>query len=330
MSNKDKIAQFLQGQLSEEEQIQFLDWVYSNAENKKEYFQQKDIWDSYKMHSEKGKINLKREWRILSNRIDLLKIPKTYTIKKSFALWMRVAAIVIVVFGLGWGANMFLNSMNKPEKLVHKLEVPKGQRSKLALADGTEVWLNSDSKLDFSFDDDKKQRVVTLSGEAFFNVSKDKEKPFIVNVKGQSLKVLGTVFNVRAYENEENVYTTLEEGSVEVKAAGRAVIIEPNQQLIYSRLSNRLSLKKVDTNYYTVWREGRYVFENESFDNLIRMVERWYDVQFEYPKEFFKNMHYSGVIKRTKPVEHVLSLINHITKIKYEYKGDVIVIIPVE
>lgn len=330
MNNKDKIAEFLQGQLGEEEQVQFLEWVYSNAENKKEYFQQKDIWDSYKMYSEKGKINLKREWRILSNRIDLFKVPKVYTLRKSFGLWMRVAAIVIIVFGLGWGTNIVLNSFDQAEQMVHQLEVPKGQRSKLVLADGTEVWLNSDSKLGFSFDKDKKQRVVTLSGEAFFNVSKDKEKPFVVNVKGQSLKVLGTIFNVRSYDNEENVYTTLEEGSVEVKAAGRTVVIEPNQQLIYSRRSNRLSLKKVETNYYTVWREGRYVFENESFDNLIRMVERWYDVKFEYPKEFFKNMHYSGVIKRTKPVEHVLTLINYTTKIKYEIKGDVIIIIPDE
>lgn len=330
MNNKDKIAEFLQGQLGEEEQVQFLEWVYSNAENKKEYFQQKDIWDTYKMYSEKGKINLKREWRILSNRIDLFKVPKVYTIRKSFGLWMRVAAIVIIVFGLGWGTNIVLNSFDQAEQMVHQLEVPKGQRSKLVLADGTEVWLNSDSKLDFSFDKDKKQRVVTLSGEAFFNVSKDKEKPFVVNVKGQSLKVLGTIFNVRSYDNEENVYTTLEEGSVEVKAAGRTVVIEPNQQLIYSRRSNRLSLKKVETNYYTVWREGRYVFENESFDNLIRMVEGWYDVKFEYPKEFFKNMHYSGVIKRTKPVEHVLTLINYTTKIKYEIKGDVIIIIPDE
>ena len=328
MDNKDKIVQFFQGQLSEEEQVQFLDWVYSNAENKKEYFQQKDIWDSYKMHSEKGNINLKKEWKVLSNRINLIKIPKTFTLKRNFTLWMRIAAIIIVVFGLGWGSNMILDSFNVPKQLVHKLEVPKGQRSKLALADGTEVWLNSDSKLDFSFDDDKKQRVVTLSGEAFFNVSRDEEKPFIVNVKGQSLKVLGTVFNVRSYENEENVYTTLEEGSVEVKAAGRTVVIEPNQQLIYSRISNRLSLKKVETSYYTVWRDGRYIFDNEDFETLMAMVERWYDVEFIYPKKFFQNIHYSGVIKRTKPVDHVLKLINHTTPISYQIDGDRIIIKP--
>lgn len=328
MNNKDKIAQFLQGQLSEEEQVQFLEWVYSNAENKKEYFQQKDIWDSYKMHSEKEKIDVKREWMILSNRIDILNAPKIISLKKNFTLWMRVAAVIIVVFGLGWTANVILESIKVPEQIVHQLEVPKGQRSRLILADGSEVWLNSDSKMSFSVDNNNEERVVNLEGEAFFHVARDVEHPFIVKVKGQRLKVLGTEFNVRAYANDESVYTTLENGSVEVKAGGRTVVLKPGQQLQLNRMSNRLLLRKVDTNYFTVWRDGRYVFEDESFVDIMKMVERWYDVKFEYPVDYFKKIHYSGVIKRTKPVEHVLKLINQITPIRYEINGDIITIKP--
>ncbi len=328
MDNKAKILQFLQGELNEEDQIRFLDWVYSCPENQKEYFQQKDIWDSYKMQSEKGIVNVKREWRTLSNRLDIFKNTNTITLNKNIGFWMKIAAIIVVVFGLGWSSNLVSDFLIVQDDIVHKLEVPKGQRSKLELADGTEVWLNSDSKLDFSINNENKERVVNLEGEAFFHVARNVEKPFIVKVKGQELKVLGTSFNVRSYKDEESVYTTLEEGSIEVSVGGRKIILEPNQQLIFNRLSNRLSRKAVETNYYTVWRDGRYVFDNESFSDVMRMVERWYDVKFIYPDEFFKEMHFSGVIKRTKPIEHVLTLINHTTPIRFEIKGDTVSIIP--
>jgi ferric-dicitrate binding protein FerR (iron transport regulator) len=282
------------------------------------------------MNSEKDKLNVKREWRTLNNRLDIFTKSKSNTINLNFGFFVRVAAVILIVFGLGWSTEMITESLSEKEQIVHQLEVPKGQRSKLILADGTEVWLNSDSKLDFAINKESKERIVNLEGEAFFHVARDEKKPFIVRVKGQELKVLGTTFNVRSYWDEESVYTTLEEGSVEIKAGGRTVILEPNQQLEFNRLSNRLSRKAVDTNYYTVWRDGRYVFDNESFSDLIRMVERWYDVQFIYPEDFFEGMHYSGVIKRTMPIEHVLTLINHTTPIRYEMKGDTVIIMPKE
>lgn len=325
MDYQDKIVQFLKGQLEEEEQILFLEWVYANPENQKEYFQQKDIWDAYKMQSEKAGVDVKREWKVFSNRMDIFKKPNTFTINKNFGLWLKIAAVILFVFGIGWTSNIALDSQIEQEVFVHQLEVPKGQRSKLVLADGTEIWLNSDSKLDFSLAD---ERIVNLEGEACFHVTKNVDKPFVVKVKGQELRVLGTRFNVRSYRDEESVYTTLEEGSVEISAAGRTVVLEPNQQLVFNRLSNRLSRKAVDANYYTVWREGRYVFDNESFTDLVRMVERWYDVEFIYPEDFFKGMHYSGVIKRTKPIEHVLTLINHTTPIRFEIEGDIVSINP--
>lgn len=328
MDSKNKIILFLQNQLSENEEIQFLDWVNENPDNKKEFFLQKDIWDSYRMQSERNFLNLKKEWNVFNNRLDILNHKNTFSIRQKWTSWMRIAAMLIVVFGLGWGANLISDSIFSTPEVVHQLEVPKGQRSRLLLADGSEVWLNSDSKINFSVNKNNKERLVDLEGEAFFHVARDEKHPFIVNVKGQSLKVLGTTFNVRAYRNEECVFTTLESGRVEVKAGDKIVELRPGQQLELNRFSSRLALRSVNTEYYTVWRDGRYLFENESFDDLIRMVERWYDVEFVYPKNFFEGMHYSGVIKRTKPIEHVLNLIDHTTPIEYEIKNDSIYIKP--
>lgn len=324
----NKIIPFLKGELNKEEEKEFFSWVYANEENKNEYFKQKDIWDAYKMNATKDEINIQKEWQIQLEKISNLK--KEKLISQHLSFWIKMAAVIIVVFGLGWMASYVSSSLNTPKPQICKLEVPKGQQSKLTLVDGTEIWLNSDSQMSFYTDNVKNERVVDLTGEAYFHVSKNKDKPFMVNVRGQQIKVLGTIFNVRAYKNEMKVFTTLEEGSIEIKAAGRTVTIKPQQQFIYNKFSNRLSLKKVDTNYYTVWKEGRYIFDNEKFDTLIAMVERWYDVQIDYPKEFFQNMHYSGVIKKTNPVEHVLKLINHTTPIEYKIEYDRIIIKPIK
>lgn len=328
MGEKEKIIDFIEGRLSDSQRSDFMDWLQEDPRNKEDYFREKDLWDAYAMNTHKVRINIHDEWRVLENRIRSCSKPLVESGQKSLSFWIRIAAMLVIVFGLGWASNFIVDYYPGNTEISHQLLVPKGQRSKLSMADGTEIWLNSDSKLNFSDNLVKGERVVSLEGEAFFDVAKDKKHPFVLKTKGQVLRVLGTAFNVRSYGNDDKVITTLERGEVEVRACGRKVVLKPGQQLEWSRSTNRLKLKNVETGYYTVWRKGRYVFENENFDDLMRMVERWYDVKFHYPKNYFKNMHYSGVIKRTKPLEHVLSLINHTTPIHYEIKGDDVIIYP--
>lgn len=328
MTDKNKISSFLQGELSDSDKIEFHEWLNASSENKNDYFQEKDIWDA--CQSQSKKVDLKKEWAFLSRRIDALKDRGIISINNKLRFWSGVAALILITFGLGWSSQIISNSLTKKDQYSHQLEVPRGQRSKLLLADGSEVWLNSDSKMSFSVNENSQERIVNLEGEASFHVAHNKKQAFIVKVKGQDIRVLGTTFNVRSYSNEESVYTTLEEGSIELKAAGKTIIMKPKQQIEYNRISKNISVKKVHPELYSAWRNGRYVFENEELTHIIKMAERWYDVDFIYPEGAFKDMHFSGVIKRNKSIEHVLTLINHTTPIRYEMKRDMIMVSPVE
>jgi ferric-dicitrate binding protein FerR (iron transport regulator) len=190
------------------------------------------------------------------------------------------------------------------------------------LADGTRIWINSETKLTAPSVFATNERVVKLSGEAFFEVAKDKERPFRVEVNGQQIEVLGTSFNVRAYENSNEIETTLETGQIQLRIGSQTTLLKPGEQSLFNKSEKQLVISNVNPETFSSWKDGRYEFHNEDLLEVFKVVERWYDVDITADENYFMGMRFSGVIKRNKDANHFLELLNLTVPIRYEIKAE--------
>lgn len=182
------------------------------------------------------------------------------------------------------------------------LTVPRGGQYKVVLADGTKVWLNAESSLKYPTAFAGTERKVVLTGEGYFEVTKNKEKPFIVESSGNQIKVLGTKFNVNSYQ-DENVFTaTLVEGSVQISNDGTTKILKPGEQARVA--AEKISVLPVDASEATAWKDGEFVFRNTPVHSIVRQLARWYDLDIEYRDPVEK--HLNATIRRDVPLSKVL------------------------
>ena len=212
----------------------------------------------------------------------------------------------------------------------HKLIVPVGGEYQLQLADGTKVWLNSDSELKYTDQFIGKERIVHLKGEAYFDVSEDKAHPFIVKTNTMDVKVYGTEFNVMAYEDEELSQTTLVEGSVGVDVKNEAgfvqsAMLKPNMQVEYIRGDVKAEVKNVQASLYTGWKDGKFQFNNEDLGSIMRKLSRWYDVKFFTQNPEVQNIRFSGEMKRFDDFSTILNLLELGSGVEFEVKGKTVI-----
>lgn len=209
----------------------------------------------------------------------------------------------------------------------HTIKIPRGGEYVLKLADGTKVWLNSDSEIRYPSEFTGKIRQVYLKGEAYFDVEKNPKKPFIVNTSKMDVKVLGTGFNVMAYEDEENMHTTLVEGLVEIKTKGtysKVQKIYPGQQALLG--GNGLELRKVDTKLYTAWKDGRFAFNSEPLESVVRKLSRWYSVEFFFVTNSLKESEFTGNIPKYQDISKVVEMLEYTSKARFSIKNGAIVV----
>lgn len=214
--------------------------------------------------------------------------------------------------------------------IYNEVFIPYGQTFKLKLSDGTLVWLNAGSKLRFpqSFVDADKNRMVYLEGEAFFDVAKNRDRPFIVNTQEVDVKVLGTKFNISSYETDDYISTTLTEGSVgvyETRTPENGIQLIPSFQANYDKFGNSFSRAKVDTAMYTAWMQDRLVIDNLEFSEILVRLERRYAVKFVNKAESLNDEIYKGEFVN-EDIESVLKTIVLSTPFNYEINQNVITI----
>lgn len=203
------------------------------------------------------------------------------------------------------------------------IRVPRGGEYELILPDGTHVWINSDSELSFPARFDSTKREVSLSGEAYFSVRKDKKRPFTVKV-GQNVevKVLGTQFNLQAYPDAQTIETTLCEGSVNVSDGKQKVTLTPSQQAVYSKVTMNITTRKVDVRLYSAWKEGLFVFENKPLEEIMTTLSRWYNINVFYANQALKTYHFTGDLERYGDFRKTLSMIEKATSIRFKINGN--------
>lgn len=205
------------------------------------------------------------------------------------------------------------------------IETPKGGQYQVLLPDGTKVWLNASSSLRYPVPFSVKERSVVLTGEAYFEVEKDKNRPFRVLSKTQVVEVLGTHFNVNAYADEQAVKTTLLEGAVKVQSLGLKVakVLKPNQQAVLN--TEGLSICEADTEMAVAWKNGYFRFNGEAIESIMRKVSRWYDVEVEF-KGVISNERFNGTVSSNKNINQVLEMLETTNAVHFKIEGRRIIV----
>lgn len=208
---------------------------------------------------------------------------------------------------------------------INTLSTARGETYQVHLPDGSLVWLNAGSTLKYpaSFAASK-ERNIELTGEAYFEVAKDKTHPFKVKSPGQEIEVLGTHFNMNAYADEASVKTTLLEGSVKVVSGSSSTVIEPGQQA--SSKGQKISVDQVNVNTVVDWKNGLFRFKNEALPSILRKVARWYDVEISYQLDAKNMPTFSGAVARTENVSAILKMLEETSDVKFSIDGKTIIV----
>ncbi len=221
------------------------------------------------------------------------------------------------------------HEQNQPE-VKNKIVTDIGGEYSFVLSDGTKVWLNALSEIEFPVNFKGEKRIVNLKGEAYFEVKQDSKRPFIVHSLNQTIQVLGTSFNIKAYENDRNIYTTLIEGSLAVGSGGSTVMLKPGMESVCQRETNEITTSIANTDFATAWRTGYFMFNNTDLDEILKVLSRWYGVSFIYDKPLAGSNTFSGRFSKYGDISTTLNSI-YLTggpKFKIDSEGKTIHITP--
>jgi len=305
------VALYFRGQLSDNE----YDIILENLQDDKcrEIFEQeKLLWENNPQLDHLGEKNLTR----LLFKID--KKEENHRFKESSSkLWIRVISVAaILVVGLLIGGILTYSISNERRNTEHLVfETPRGMKSMVKLPDGSEVWLNANSRLVYNSFSAYSRRV-ELNGEAFFKVAHDETVPFIVHTDKCNVKVLGTMFNVMAYEDFGRTEIALLSGKVDVEASGKEKVLVPGQTLILKEAG--MEVEEANTSRASDWVDNKFNFKDIPLSELIKRLENWYDVDITLENPTKREVNYSGTFKNEETIWQVLDAIKVYTSIEYQ------------
>ena len=204
----------------------------------------------------------------------------------------------------------------------NRVVVPRGGEYRLILADGSKVWMNSDSKFEFPTVFTGKERRVRLQGEAYFQVQRNEKMPFRIEVNGIEVAVLGTSFNIQAYG--ELMYTTLVEGAVALNVGGDTFRLSPGEEAKVNK--RKVRVQKVDVYERIAWKEGKFVFREKRLEEVMEILGRWYDVEICYRNAAVKDLHFTGNIPRHATISEVLQFLERTRLVHFSIAGRTVIV----
>ena len=207
---------------------------------------------------------------------------------------------------------------------INNLEIPRGGEFHVTLEDGTDVWLNAQTTLRYPEVFSETQRSVEIVGEGYFKVRRDPSRPFLVRTAGQVIKVYGTEFNVNSYEDDEEVVTTLVEGSISLSSdlhSSNELMLAPGHQAVFSKASDETTVKTVNTDVVTSWRNDMFVFDDLTLDRIMRQLSRWYDFEYAFDDEESPLIVFKGRIPRYGKFGDTLEILEKSGGLRFEVEG---------
>lgn len=226
----------------------------------------------------------------------------------------------------GAGELVYKESGADGELIYNTIDIPRGGEFRLVLSDGTKVWLNSDSQLKYPVQFNGDMREVYLKGEAYFEVAHNARKAFVVSTSKGDIRVLGTSFNVRDYRDENKVVTTLEAGQVRYISPGRGEIDLIPGYMLEDGAGSPLIPRKVNTEEYTGWKDGKYIFDDVSVEEIMTTLERWYDVTVVYENNQVRKLHFTGDLERYATINTILNFMETGGDVRFRIDGKTIIV----
>ncbi len=364
------ISKYLSGDIDEEQLKILFDWVNENEDNKKNFSQIKNIWTLKQINSSQTELDTNNEYEIFSFKLrqniakkEDFSIKSDNISRSKFSInkvFLRVAAIILLFYSIGITIKYLVDNQ-KVE--YNELITKRGEKSQLVLSDGTKIWLNSETKIKYPANIKRGDVQVYLDGEAYFSVTKNHGRKFVVNTSSLGISVLGTSFNVKSYSNEGIIETTLEKGKISITENADAdnngeVVLRQNQRMVFNKSTskilitdlaeksdndNRKQLKsenlpitsksklnalisnQADIKLYTSWKEGKLVFKSERFEDLAIKMERWYNVQIKINDEELKNCRYTGIFEK-ETIEQAIKALSLTLPFYYKIDQNIITI----
>ncbi len=308
------IIDYLEGHSNKDEINEFYEWVNKSDSNKEFFFDIKMLYDANK--SLKNVDNIDGSWERLFKK-------KTGKKPYYFNFWYKWASYAaIVLFAVMFSTVFFLTILKDGEEKGLNTRYIGGdglEADIVELPDGTRVSLGSTTTFHYAKDFGEKKRIVYLEGEAFFDVAKQKNKPFIVKTREQDIEALGTKFNVMAYSMDSLVITTLLEGSVRLTSAhlSEKITLHPNEQFTYNRNTKVSSLQKVDARQFVSWTSGYYYFPGQSLEVILDRLSHVYGVKFTVLSEDLYKKTFTGTFYRGQSIKDIMEIVNLSIPIKY-------------
>lgn len=321
------IIRYLDGTASLEDKKKLLQWLKESDNNWNDFNETRDLWlscDVALSDDTEVDIALYRLRNRIQNNQATIRQPK-----RTFIRWYQVAAIMLLLLGMGYWLSL---PNNKPEEIVYiqnQLITAKGSKGKFELPDGTIVWLNTESKLTYPEKFDKNKRSVRLEGEGYFEVAANKEKPFIVQTGDLDVEVLGTIFDISAYPFKDKVDVVLLSGSVKVKGENleKEMLLKPNQILKYQKDNGSAVVQETKAHLHAAWIKERLVFDNTSLSDIIISLEGWYNISIECPRALAESTRMTFTL-RGENLEEICKAMSLIAPIRYSITDDKVIVSP--
>jgi transmembrane sensor len=316
------LIKFFAGEISDSEMVLLKSWLDQDPENRRIFNEENELWQVASVQTNLSNYRTDAAWINISSKLGLgRKNLRSVTIirKNNFRI-LIAAATVACMIAIGtlsyWIAEK--TSIQKTATALTTVTTNEGEKAHIFLADSTEVTLNSGSTLQYNGQYNIKDRRVKFTGEAFFNVSTNPAKPFVVQLDQMSVSATGTRFNIFSFGNEDRVETTLEEGAITVSIKGtEPVKVKSGQQVVYFVKTKKVLVRDVATDTYTSWKENKLRFNDTPFEEVLRRIGRKYNVLFEITDHDLLNLKYTATFI-DEPVEEVMQMLKTVSPITYK------------
>ncbi len=324
------LLHILTGEANSDEKEEFYRQLENNKKDEELFYEMKSLWlyASIPQNTVKNDSGFNTLWE----RIQQQKKQTSFYAGKQV---LRYAAIVVFTLSLGMATGYFLSQhkFEYPDFGTQKYAATRGSVSIIELADGTKVWLNSNSRLTFHEDYKNKQRLAELTGEAYFEVTHRDDFPLLVKAGDLVVRDLGTTFNIKAYPGDHYIETSLVEGEADILTENGSPILalKPGESAMYYSDEKKMELRSIADNVLSAWRDGKFVIRDQRLEDIFTELSRWYGIEFRFENDRLRDYRFTGNIKKTTTAQHVLKMLKTTTNFNYRIiesidKPDIVVV----
>lgn len=304
----------LNGNIDLQDKKKLEEWLELSEENREQYRKHKELWLAVNLVKEARKYDHIKAYRNFQKRITEPEKKK----RKSINFFRYVAAVLPLAILTAYFCYSYFSMKEISETMSLKtIVVPKGSTSRVLFRDGSNLWINSESEVEL-VPSVKSERRIDLKGEAFFEVARNEDLPFIVRAKEVEVKVLGTTFNVNAYADDDEIKISLESGSVElVLAEGGGLLLKPSEQAVCNLKTKEIIVREIDIRQVTAWKLDQLIFTGESFDVIIKILEKKFNITIDVEKPGLASARFSGDFTKGETIDQILKIMSAKNRFRY-------------